>query len=115
MAPLLTALLFVLAIAQIGPAPILILAFGWLYWKHDSAMVPIAFFAWSLVIIAIDNVLRPILIKRGADLPLAVIFAGVVGGLIAFGLIGLFIGPVVLAVAYTLLSGWIAEEYAEGG
>jgi len=115
MAPLLTALLFVLAVAQIGPAPILIVAFGWLYWKHDSAMVPIAFFAWSLVIIAIDNVLRPILIKRGADLPLPLIFAGVVGGLIAFGLIGLFVGPVVLAVAYTLLSGWIAEEYAEGG
>jgi predicted PurR-regulated permease PerM len=115
LAALLTALIFVLAVAQIGPAPVLILAFGWLYWKNESAMVPIAFFAWSLVIIGIDNVLRPILIKRGADLPLPVIFAGVVGGLIAFGLIGLFVGPVVLAVAYTLLTGWIAEEYAEGG
>jgi len=115
LAALLTALIFVLAVAQIGPAPVLILAFGWLYWKNESAIVPIAFFAWSLVIIGIDNVLRPILIKRGADLPLPVIFAGVVGGLIAFGLIGLFVGPVVLAVAYTLLTGWIAEEYAEGG
>jgi predicted PurR-regulated permease PerM len=53
-----------------------------------------------------DNVLRPVFIKRGADLPLLLIFAGVVGGLLAFGLVGLFVGPVVLAVAYTLLDDW---------
>lgn len=46
--------------------------------------------------------------RRGADLPLLLIFAGVIGGLIAFGIIGLFIGPVVLAVAYTLLVAWVA-------
>jgi predicted PurR-regulated permease PerM len=46
-----------------------------------------------------DNFLRPMLIQRGADLPLLLIFAGVVGGLFAFGVVGLFIGPVVLAVA----------------
>ncbi|HTP62815.1 MAG TPA: AI-2E family transporter YdiK [Burkholderiales bacterium] len=110
-APLLTALVFVLAIAQIGPAPVLLLVFGWLYWKHESALVPVAFFVWSLLIVAIDHLLRPILIKRGADLPLPLIFAGVVGGLIAFGAIGLFVGPVVLAVAYTLLVGWVSEGY----
>jgi len=54
-----------------------------------------------------DNFLRPILIKRGADLPLLLIFAGVIGGLLAFGLIGIFVGPVVLAVADTLLTAWI--------
>jgi len=113
LAPLLTALIFVLAIAQIGPGPVLILAFGWLYWKHEAALLPVAFFAWSLVIIAIDHLLRPILIKRGADLPLPLIFAGVVGGLIAFGAIGLFVGPVVLAVAYTLLVGWVGEGNEE--
>jgi len=48
------------------------------------------------------------LIKRGADLPLLLIFTGVLGGLIAFGVIGLFIGPVVLAVAYTLLVEWVS-------
>ena len=48
-----------------------------------------------------DNVLRPILIKKGADLPLLLIFAGVIGGLIAFGMVGIFVGPVVLAVTYT--------------
>ena len=57
-----------------------------------------------------DNFLRPLLIKRGADLPLLLIFAGVIGGLVAFGIIGLFIGPVVLAVAYTLLVDWVSES-----
>jgi predicted PurR-regulated permease PerM len=57
-----------------------------------------------------DNVLRPYLIRKGADLPLLLIFAGVIGGLIAFGIIGLFVGPVVLAVAYTLLTQWLSER-----
>jgi len=57
-----------------------------------------------------DNFLRPILIRRGADLPLLLIFAGVVGGLLAFGLIGIFVGPVVLAVADALLTAWIDGE-----
>ena len=48
-----------------------------------------------------DNFLRPFLIKKGADLPLLLIFAGVIGGLIAFGIIGPYIGPVVLAMAYS--------------
>ena len=60
-----------------------------------------------------DNVLRPVLIKRGADLPLLLIFAGVIGGLLAFGLIGIFVGPVVLAVAYTLVGEWIKLGEAE--
>ena len=58
---------------------------------------------------ALDNVLRPVLIKKGADLPLLLIFAGVIGGLLGFGLIGIFVGPVVLAVTYTLLEAWIED------
>ena len=58
----------------------------------------------------IDNFLRPVLIRRGADLPLLLIFGGVVGGLISFGVVGLFIGPVVLAVGYMLLLDWMAES-----
>ena len=54
-----------------------------------------------------DNFLRPVLIKRGADLPLLLIFAGVIGGLLGFGLVGIFVGPVVLAVSYTLIDAWI--------
>ena len=66
---------------------------------------------WSLITMSLDNVLRPMLIRRG-DLPLLLIFAGVVGGLLAFGLIGLFVGPVVLAVTYPLLVAWVADGEA---
>jgi predicted PurR-regulated permease PerM len=59
-----------------------------------------------------DNFLRPILIKRSADLPLLLIFAGVIGGLLGFGLVGIFVGPVLLAVSYTLLDAWIDDERA---
>ena len=57
-----------------------------------------------------DNFLRPILIKKGADLPLLLIFIGVVGGLMSFGLIGLFVGPVVLAVAHKQLDAWLEGD-----
>ena len=56
-----------------------------------------------------DNFLRPLLIRRGADLPLPLILAGVIGGMIAMGLLGIFLGPTVLAIAYTLLNAWMAE------
>jgi len=58
----------------------------------------------------LHNTLRPILIKKGADLPLLLVLAGVIGGLIAFGLVGIFIGPMVLAVSYRLLEAWIYKE-----
>jgi predicted PurR-regulated permease PerM len=65
--------------------------------------------AVSIVVVTLDNVLRPILIRKGADLPLLLVFAGVIGGLISFGLVGIFVGPVVLAVSYTLLDSWVRE------
>ena len=64
---------------------------------------------WSCVVGTMDNVIRPILIRMGADLPLILILSGVIGGLIAFGLIGLFIGPVLLAVTWRLFSAWVHE------
>ncbi|MEO8603499.1 MAG: AI-2E family transporter YdiK [bacterium] len=105
----LTVLMFVLAIAQIGAGPVLLGAVIWVYTKHGG-MWGSVFLVWAIFCGGLDNVLRPILIRRGADLPLLLIFAGVVGGLIAFGIIGLFIGPVVLAVAYTLLVDWVYED-----
>jgi predicted PurR-regulated permease PerM len=68
---------------------------------------------WTLVVSTIDNFIRPALIKRGADIPLLLIFAGVIGGLMAFGIVGLFIGPVILAVTYTLLEAWVLEAPEE--
>ena len=107
-AGLLTALILVLCIAQIGPLIVLIPAVIWLFW-NDHTGWGIALALWSIVVGFLDNVLRPILIRRGADLPLLLIFAGVIGGLLSFGIIGLFVGPVVLAVSYTLLNEWVSE------
>ena len=64
---------------------------------------------WCLLVGTMDNFLRPVLIKQGADLPLLLILAGVIGGMLAFGLVGLFVGPVILAVGYTLLEAWMNE------
>jgi predicted PurR-regulated permease PerM len=111
-AAVLTAVMFMLAIAQIGPMPVLIPAVVWLYWSSSPGWGTFLL-VWTLVVGTMDNVMRPVLIKKGADLPLLLIFAGVVGGLTAFGLIGIFVGPVVLAVAHTLLSAWIDEDIAE--
>ena len=57
----------------------------------------------------LDNILRPILIRRGVQLPMLLIIAGVIGGLIGFGVMGLFVGPVLLAATYTLAKSWVAE------
>jgi len=105
---ILVALVFVLAVAQIGPALVLIPATIWVY-RESGAVWGTGFLVWAIMCATFDNFLRPVLIKRGADLPLLLIFSGVIGGLIAFGVIGLFIGPVVLAVAYTFLVEWVAE------
>ena len=113
-APVLTAVMFMLAIAQIGPIPVLGAAVVWLYWS-DSPVWGTVLLLFTLVVGTMDNVLRPFLIKKGADLPLLLIFAGVIGGLMAFGLIGIFIGPVALAVAYTLTVAWVEGDPEEAG
>ena len=65
---------------------------------------------FAIVAMTVDQFIRPVLIRRGADLPLLLILGGVVGGLVAFGVLGIFIGPTVLAVTYTLLNAWMAED-----
>jgi predicted PurR-regulated permease PerM len=111
-AALLTAVMFMLCLAQIGPALVLVPAIIWLYWQ-GSALWGTILVVFTVLALTIDNVVRPVLIKKGADLPLLLIFAGVIGGLIAFGVIGLFIGPVMLAVTYTLLKVWVAGSVQE--
>ena len=110
---LLTAVMFMLCLAQVGPGLVLIPAVIWLY-KTDGALWGTILLVLSIPALTVDNVIRPVLIRKGADLPLVLIFAGVIGGLIAFGILGLFIGPVVLAVSYTLLEFWVlGEEHKE--
>ncbi len=111
---LLLAVIFILSVAQLGPLPVLLPAIIWLFWSGNvlwgSVLVVIA-----VIVAVVDNVLKPVLIRRGVDLPLLLIIAGVIGGLIAFGVVGLFIGPVILAVTYTLLESWVREEDGREG
>lgn len=109
---ILSAVLFLLCVAQIGPALILIPATVWLFSQNQTGM-GIFMVVWTLFVCTIDNFIRPILIRQGADMPLLLIFAGVIGGLLSFGIIGLFIGPVMLAVTYTLLKEWVAAGESE--
>ncbi|ANI29395.1 hypothetical protein PL78_06015 [Yersinia entomophaga] len=107
-AMLLTVVMFVCCVAQLGPLLVLVPAVIWLYWSGDNTFGTLLL-VWSCVVGTLDGVLRPVLIRMGADLPMILILSGVIGGLLSFGMIGLFIGPVVLAVSYRLVSAWIHE------
>jgi predicted PurR-regulated permease PerM len=107
-AGILTAVMFILCIAQLGPGFVLIPSVIWLFWSGQTAW-GIFLAVLTIFVGTFDNFLRPVLIKKGADLPMLLILPGVIGGLIALGIIGIFIGPVVLAVTYSLLGAWIKE------
>jgi predicted PurR-regulated permease PerM len=98
----------VLAIVQVGPNIIMIPVIIW-SWMYLPALHAGLFTVYTLPLLLLDNVLRPILMARGLPTPMAVILAGVICGTLAGGLIGLFVGPVVLSVFYDLLVAWIAS------
>ena len=106
-APLLAGVTFVLCIAQIGPVPVLVPALAWLFWIGATDRATMLLVS-TVVVVGMDNFLRPFLMTKGANLPMLLMFTGVIGGLLAFGLIGIFVGPVVLAISYTLLGEWVA-------
>jgi predicted PurR-regulated permease PerM len=107
----LTAAMVILCIAQLGPGLILIPATIWAFSSLGSGWGSFLLI-WSLVAMVMDNFIKPILIKAGAPLPVLLVFAGVLGGLMSLGLIGIFVGPVVLAVAHTLTKAWLEREDA---
>jgi predicted PurR-regulated permease PerM len=107
-AALLTAVMLILCIAQIGPGLVLIPAAIWLFYTGHN-LAGSLFAVWAVFVCTINNFLQPVLIRKGVDLPMLLIITGVIGGLISFGIIGLFIGPVILAVTFTLLRAWISS------
>jgi predicted PurR-regulated permease PerM len=113
-AVVLTAIMFLLSIVQIGPLPVLAICVGWLYWNGETGWA-IALLVWSVLVDRLSNVMLPILVRRGADLSLVLVFVGVIGGLIAFGLVGIFVGPVVLAVTHKLLEAWVSQDTEADG
>lgn len=106
-AVLLGLLTFFLSIIPVGPPLVWVPASLWLFSEGETGWAIFLFIYGLVVISGVDNIVKPYLISRGGTLPLLLVFMGVLGGVLAFGFIGVFIGPVILAVAYTLLSEWI--------
>jgi predicted PurR-regulated permease PerM len=100
---------FMLSLIPMGPPLAWIPAVGWLIWQEHYAMAVFLGLWCTFVVSGVDNVLKPYLISRGGDLPVVVVLVGVFGGLLAFGFIGLFLGPTFLAVGYRLMTDWARE------
>jgi predicted PurR-regulated permease PerM len=95
-------------IVQIGPGPVVIPAAIYIFASADTTTA-VLFAAWSVFVMLIDNFLKPILLGRGVDVPLIVVVLGAIGGLLTMGIIGLFIGAIVLVLGYTVLLIWLNE------
>jgi predicted PurR-regulated permease PerM len=111
-ASLLTIAILVLGIVQIGP---LIIVAPVVFWAWTALSTPgaIALTLCMLTVNYMDNVLKPFIFAHGLSTPIPVIFIGVIGGVLAHGVAGLFVGPVVLAVVWELATAWIAGGNAE--
>ncbi|MEX1048103.1 MAG: AI-2E family transporter [Akkermansiaceae bacterium] len=121
-AVLLGVLTFVVAVIPFGPPIIWVPAALWLFAQSAPGWGIFMILWGALVISSVDNILRPFLISQGTNLPFVLIFCGVIGGLFAFGLVGVFLGPTLLAVAFRLVDEWSSrsspldvEKQAGGG
>lgn len=98
---------FFLSLIPMGPPIAWLPAVGWLAYQGEYGMA-IFLAIWGAIIVSgVDNVLKPLLISRGSTLPLVVLLIGLFGGLLAFGFMGIFLGPTLLAVAYSLMNDWM--------
>src|SRR5499427_10893588 len=116
-AVLLAFVTLLLALSQIG-APLIIVVWAgaavWLF-GQDQQGWGIFMILWGLVVTVIDNFIKPLLIGVGVAMPLSLTILGVFGGFVAFGFLGLFIGPTLIAIAFTLLEAWRGEPAATPG
>lgn len=98
----------ILGIVQVGIFPVSIPVIIYVVVTKSTA-IAIPFLIWSLLVSVVDNILRPVLLGRGAGVPMIVVFAGAIGGLLQSGLAGLFTGTVIFAVGYRMFMIWIGE------
>jgi predicted PurR-regulated permease PerM len=103
----------VLAIIQIGPAILFMPIVVWSWTSMETANA-LMFTAYMVPVSLVDNVLRPLVMARGLSTPMPVILIGVIGGTLGYGISGLFLGPVVLAVTWALLVAWVQEDSPDG-
>jgi predicted PurR-regulated permease PerM len=110
-ASLWTALCLVVAIIQLPPL-LLLLPIIFYVFATSGTTTSVLFTIWSILASSSDTVLKPVLLARGLDLPMLVIFMGAIGGFMRAGFIGLFVGAVVLALGYKLFMAWLGESEA---
>ena len=108
-AGLLTLVCLIFAVIQLGVVIVLIPVVIYLFSTADT-VTAVGFLIWAILVAPVDNILKPILLGRGVDVPMLVIFVGAIGGFLSAGIIGLFIGAVVLALGYKLFVAWLAQE-----
>lgn len=99
----------IFAIIQVGVGPILIPVIIYLFNTADTTTA-VVFLIWGIIVMISDNILKPILLGRGAPVPMLVVFLGSIGGFIASGFLGLFLGAVILSLGYKLFQTWIAMD-----
>jgi predicted PurR-regulated permease PerM len=105
---------FVVSLIPMGPPLVWLPAVLWLLGQGSMGWA-IFMGAWGLLVVSsVDNFLKPYLISRGSSLPFVLVFLGAVGGILTFGFIGLFLGPTLLAIGYSLLNEWTASAVATG-
>ncbi|MBY6186293.1 AI-2E family transporter [Marinobacter hydrocarbonoclasticus] len=104
-----TLLILILAIAQLPPILVLAPVIAYVF-SVSSGMPAILFTVWSILVSASDGLLKPLLLGKGLKVPTLVILLGAIGGMMLSGIIGLFVGAVVLALGYTLLEAWLTGE-----
>jgi predicted PurR-regulated permease PerM len=103
-------LTFILSLVQIGPVLIWLPMSLWL-WASGQPLMALFVFLWGLVVVNLtDNIVRPMLVSKDLDLPAILAFLGAVGGLLEWGVVGVFLGPVIVAVGYELLIKWIEPD-----
>jgi predicted PurR-regulated permease PerM len=104
-------LVLLFCIVQVGPVPVVLPVIIWAWSTKDTG--PALLLTILLIVIpVIDNVLKPILMARGLSTPMLIILLGVIGGTVSYGLIGLFLGPILLGIFYELLMSWVKNETA---
>ena len=111
--PILSMLTFMLGLVQIGPILIWLPISFWL-WSNGQIGMAIFVSLWGLVVVGLtDNLVKSLVVARGADVPALLAFLGAVGGLLSWGVVGIFLGPVILAVCYQLALGWLERDVLE--
>ena len=107
-------LCLIAATVQIGVGPIVIPVIVYVFATGDT-VTAVLFLIWNIIIMVLDNILKPLLLGRGVDVPMVVIFLGAIGGMLMSGIVGLFVGAIVLALGYKLFQAWVNPQLTAQG